>query len=87
MVLYRVKEQIKVNQFSLLLRTNKWSIGKGSGLQSTIFKFNSRRSLFLDVEKGSLIIQCSGPVIIYGWGGGRRENGGVTKKLGMTGVG
>ena len=25
--------------------------------------------------------------IIYGWGGGRRENGGVTKKLGMTGVG
>ena len=28
-----------------------------------------------------------GPVIIYGWGGGRRENDGVTKKLGMTGVG
>ena len=28
-----------------------------------------------------------GLVIIYDWGGGQRENGGVTKKLGMTGVG
>ena len=35
-----------------------WSCGKGSGLQSTGTEFNSRRSLFLDVEKGSLIIQC-----------------------------
>ena len=53
-MLYSVKEQIKVNQFSLLLRTNKWSSGKGSGLQSMVTEFNSRRSHF-GARKGFIV--------------------------------